>query len=48
MVTSEWQRRILFGDDVLTAEEIAEHVDLVTRIFLKGIGVNITSAARQP
>ena len=36
MATSEWQRRILFGETMLTAAEIDEHADHVTSVFLRG------------
>lgn len=36
MATSEWQRRILFGEPMLIAPEIDEHADHVTGVFLLG------------
>jgi len=36
MATSQWQRRIIFGDPPMSAEEIAAHAELVTDLFLNG------------
>lgn len=36
MATSEWQRRIVFGDPPLNSAEIAAHAELVTDLFLNG------------
>lgn len=37
MATSEWQRRILFGEPMMTSEEIGEHAEHATRVFLSGV-----------
>ncbi|MCP1471476.1 AcrR family transcriptional regulator [Sphingobium sp. OAS761] len=37
MAFGEWQRRLLFGEDAMTDEQMADHAELVTAIFLKGI-----------
>lgn len=38
MAFGEWQRRLLFGAGPMTGPEMAAHAELVTGIFLKGIG----------
>ena len=37
MAFGEWQRRLLFGGDPMTQEEMADQATLVTDIFLSGI-----------
>lgn len=37
MITSEWQRRILFNEPVLTAAEAQAHAATITRVFLQGV-----------
>ena len=37
MALGEWQRRLLFGEKLMTDEEMAGHAKLVTSIFLNGI-----------
>jgi len=37
MALGEWQRRLLFGERLMTDEEMADHAKLVTSIFLNGI-----------
>jgi len=37
MAFGEWQRRLLFGGEPMTAAEMMAHADLVTEIFLRGI-----------
>lgn len=37
MALGEWQRRLLFGEDPLSARQMAEHAELVVSIFLGGI-----------
>jgi len=37
MALGEWQRRLLFGGDAMTDAQMADHAELVTSIFLKGI-----------
>jgi len=37
MALGEWQRRLLFGEKLMTDEEMARHAKLVTIIFLNGI-----------
>ena len=37
MALGEWQRRLLFGERLMTDEEMAGHAKLVTSIFLNGI-----------
>jgi Transcriptional regulator len=37
MALGEWQRRLLFGGESMTDEEMAGHAKLVTSIFLNGI-----------
>jgi len=37
MALGEWQRRLLFGEKLMTDEEMAGHANLVTSIFLSGI-----------
>ena len=37
MALGEWQRRLLFGGELMTDEEMAGHAKLVTNIFLNGI-----------
>ena len=38
MTTSEWQRRIFFGGDQISDAEVLDHADLVTEVFLRGLG----------
>lgn len=38
MAFGRWQRHLLFGDTVITAETTRAHLQLVTRVFLCGIG----------
>jgi len=37
MAFGEWQRRLLFGESGMTNAQMAEHAELVTSIFLKGV-----------
>jgi len=37
MAFGEWHRRLLFGGDIMTDTQMAEHAELVTAIFIKGI-----------
>lgn len=37
MAFGEWQRRLLFGEEAITDEQMAAHAELVTGIFLTGI-----------
>lgn len=37
MAFGEWQRRLLFGGEPMTEEEMTTHAELVTTIFLNGI-----------
>ena len=39
MATSEWQRRILFGEPPLTDREIERHADLVVGVLMNGVGI---------
>lgn len=39
MATSEWQRRILFGEAPLTDVEIERHADLVAGVLTHGLGI---------
>jgi AcrR family transcriptional regulator len=43
MAFGEWQRRLLFGGDPMTQQEMADHARLVTGIFLNGIGAHLSS-----
>lgn len=38
MAFGEWQRRMLFGGEVMTYEEMKAHAESVTTIFINGIG----------
>jgi len=37
MAFGEWHRRLLFGGSIMTDTQMAEHAELVTAIYLKGI-----------
>ncbi len=37
MSLGEWQRRLLFGENIMNEKQITEHAELVTEIFLRGI-----------
>jgi hypothetical protein len=37
LALSEWQRRLLLGGAPMTDDELIEHAELATGIFLKGI-----------
>jgi AcrR family transcriptional regulator len=43
MAFGEWQRRLLFGGDPMTEQEMADHARLVTGIFLNGISAHLSS-----
>lgn len=43
MAFGEWQRRLLFGGDPMTDQEMADHARLVTGIFLNGISAHLSS-----
>jgi len=42
MITSEWQRRILFGESIMDENEISEHVEKATKVFLNGVKIYYT------
>jgi AcrR family transcriptional regulator len=37
MALGEWQRRLLFGENPMTSAQMADHAELVTSIFLRGV-----------
>jgi len=39
MATSEWQRRILFGEPPLTDPEMERHAELVVGVLMNGVGI---------
>jgi len=39
MATSEWQRRILFGEPPLTNVEIQRHAEMVVGVLMNGVGI---------
>lgn len=41
MAFGEWQRRLLFGEEPMTGDEMAAHAKLVTDIFLNGIAISL-------
>jgi AcrR family transcriptional regulator len=43
MITSEWQRRILFGEPIMSAVEISEHAEHATKVFLNGVEIDNTA-----
>ena len=42
MAFGEWQRRLLFGGEPMTDQEMADHAKLVTGIFLSGISSHLS------
>jgi len=42
MITSEWQRRILFGESIMDENEISEHVEQAAKVFLNGVEIDYT------
>lgn len=45
MAFGEWQRRLLFGEQPMSDDEMAAHAELVTAIFLKGICAHLSGNA---